>query len=68
MEIKITKSQNLKQKPDESTLVFGETFTDHMFVMDYNEQNGWHNAQILPYGNIELDPASMILQRRSTIV
>lgn len=61
MEIKITKSQNLKQKPDESTLVFGETFTDHMFVMDYNEQNGWHNAQILPYGNISLDPASMIL-------
>ena len=61
MEIKITKSQNLKQKPDESTLVFGKTFTDHMFVMDYNEQNGWHNAQILPYGNISLDPASMIL-------
>ncbi|MBQ3047998.1 MAG: branched-chain amino acid aminotransferase, partial [Clostridia bacterium] len=35
--------------------------TDHMFVMDYNEQNGWHNAQILPYANISLDPASMIL-------
>ena len=61
MEIKVTKTKNPKQKPDESTLVFGKTFTDHMFVMDYNEEKGWHNAQILPYGNIELDPASMIL-------
>ena len=61
MNINITLSKNLKQKPDENTLVFGQTFTDHMFTMDYNDQNGWHNAQILPYGNIELDPASMIL-------
>jgi len=61
MEIKITKTLNPKQKPQDSTLVFGKYFTDHMFVMDYNEQNGWHNAQILPYGNISLDPASMIL-------
>jgi len=61
MEIKITLNKNLKPKPDENTLVFGQTFTDHMFVMDYNEENGWHNAQILPYGNIQLDPASMIL-------
>ena len=61
MNINITLSKNLKPKPDENTLVFGQTFTDHMFTMDYNDQNGWHNAQILPYGNIELDPASMIL-------
>ena len=61
MEIKITLNKNLKPKPDENTLVFGQTFTDHMFVMDYKEENGWHNAQILPYGNIQLDPASMIL-------
>ena len=61
MEIKINRNPNPKQKPNESTLVFGETFTDHMFVMDYNKEKGWHNPQILPYGNIELDPASMIL-------
>ena len=61
MQIKITKNTNPKQKPKDSELVFGRFFTDHMFVMDYNEQNGWHNAQILPYANISLDPASMIL-------
>ena len=61
MDIKITKSKNLKQKPDDNNLVFGKVFTDHMFTMDYNAENGWHNAQIVPYGNIELDPASMVL-------
>ena len=61
MDIKITKSKNLKPKPDDNNLVFGKIFTDHMFTMDYNVENGWHNAQIVPYGNIELDPASMVL-------
>ena len=61
MDIKITKSKNLKPKPDDNNLVFGTIFTDHMFTMDYNVENGWHNAQIVPYGNIELDPASMVL-------
>ena len=36
MEIKVTLSQNLKQKPqDESKLGFGKLFTDHMLMMDY---------------------------------
>ena len=30
----------LKPKPDPSTLVFGKTFTDHMFVMDYTAEIG----------------------------
>lgn len=61
MEIKITKATTLKPKPEDKNLVFGRTFTDHMFVMDYSEENGWHNPQIVPYGNISLDPAAMIL-------
>ncbi len=61
MEIKITKATNLKPKPEDSNLVFGKVFTDHMFTMDYTEKDGWHNAQILPYGKIELDPACMVL-------
>ena len=61
MEIKITKATTLKQKPEDKNLVFGKVFTDHMFVMDYSEENGWHNPQIVPYGNISLDPAAMIL-------
>lgn len=57
----ITKTQNPKQKPDPSTLGFGEVFTDHMFIMDYDEGRGWHDPRILPYGPLMLDPASSVL-------
>ncbi|MDI2113699.1 branched-chain amino acid aminotransferase [Commensalibacter nepenthis] len=36
---------------------FGKVFTDHMLLVHYNEEKGWHNAHIKPYGNISLDPA-----------
>ena len=34
LDIKITKSTSLKEKPDENKLGFGKIFTDHMFLMD----------------------------------
>ena len=61
MDIKITKNQNPKQKPDANSLGFGKYFTDHMFLMDHDYENGWHNARIVPYGNISLSPASTVL-------
>ena len=60
MEIKITKVATPKAKPDPSTLGFGQIFTDHMFIMDYDEGQGWHDARIVPYGAIELEPAAMV--------
>jgi len=50
-----------KAKPVGRDIGFGKIFTDHMFMMDYDEGKGWHSAQILPYGPLELDPAAMIL-------
>ena len=32
-----------------------------MFIMDYTEGKGWHDARIVPYGPISLDPAAMVL-------
>lgn len=62
MEIKITKTVSPKEKPaDESKLSFGKIFTDHMFLMNYDEGQGWHDARIVPYGPIPLDPAAMCL-------
>lgn len=61
LNIKIEKSQNLKPKPDPHNLPFGDIPTDHMFVMDYTEGQGWHDARIVPYGPITLDPAAMVL-------
>ncbi|NOX80943.1 MAG: branched-chain amino acid aminotransferase [Deltaproteobacteria bacterium] len=50
----------LKAKPDPNKLGFGIYFTDHMFVMRWNRQQGWHNAEITPYQNFSLDPAAMV--------
>jgi branched-chain amino acid aminotransferase len=59
-DISITKSTTPKQKPDPAVLEFGKVFTDHMFVMDYDTGIGWHDARIIPYGPIALDPAAAV--------
>ncbi|MEA3428960.1 MAG: branched-chain amino acid aminotransferase [Thermodesulfobacteriota bacterium] len=61
MQLTITKSDILKPKPDDSNLGFGTIFTDHMFNMDYNPENRWHNPRIEPYTTIEMDPATAVL-------
>jgi branched-chain amino acid aminotransferase len=59
-EISITKNPNPKTKPDPATLEFGNVFTDHMFIMDYDAGKGWHDARIVPYGPLVLDPAAAV--------
>ena len=61
MEIKITETANPGIMPPESELGFGRVFSDHMLVMDYEQGIGWHNARIIPFGNISLHPASTVL-------
>ena len=61
-EISITKTTEPKAKPaDESKLGFGKIFTDHMFIMDYSEDLGWHDARIVPFGPLPIHPASTVL-------
>ena len=60
LNIKINKNNNPKAKP-EGALGFGQYFTDHMFIMDWNEGQGWHDARIVPYGPLEMSPASTAL-------
>lgn len=54
-------AQNKKSKPDMSKVAFGSYFTDHMFVMNYEEGKGWHSLRIVPYAPFELDPATTML-------
>ncbi|MBQ8826159.1 MAG: branched-chain amino acid aminotransferase [Oscillospiraceae bacterium] len=62
MEIKVTRTTSPKAKPEDQTkLGFGKIFTDHMFLMNYDEGQGWHDARIVPYGPISMDPAAMCL-------
>ncbi len=64
MEMKITvlpEEQRKKIPEDDMQLGFGRTFTDHMFLMNYDEEKGWHDLRIQPYGDLHLDPACMAL-------
>ncbi len=67
MEISITKTTEPAEKPDSSILGFGKYFTDHMFIMDYSQGEGWHDARIVPFGRFPIHPASTVLHYGSEI-
>ena len=59
--MRITRTAARKPKPKDSDLGFGTVFTDHMFVMDFQEEKGWYDPRIEPYGPFPLDPATAVL-------
>ena len=61
MDIRIVENETKNFIPKESELGFGQYFTNHMFVMDYEEGRGWYDARIVPFENISLHPASTVL-------
>ncbi|MBR3772133.1 MAG: branched-chain amino acid aminotransferase [Clostridium sp.] len=61
LDIRIEKTQNPKPIPGEDNpLKFGTIFTDHMFIMNYETGKGWHDARIVEYQPIVLDPSAMV--------
>lgn len=67
MNISITKAAQLKEKTPADQLGFGKVFTDHMFLMDWSSDEGWHDARIVPFGPIALHPACTALHYGSEI-
>ncbi len=61
MEITFTKTATPNEMPPEDKLGFGKVFTDHMLIVDYSAEKGWHDARIVPFGRISLHPASTVL-------
>ncbi len=60
MEIKIEKTKNPGKLGNLDGVAFGSVFTDHMFLMDYD--NGeWHDARIVPFGDFHIHPAALVL-------
>lgn len=47
--------------PDFENLEFGKNYTDHMFLMNYTPELGWHNHRIGPFENLSLSPATLVL-------
>lgn len=61
LDIKIRRTEHSRlASTDFENLPFGHVFSDHMFTADY-EDGEWKNFQIVPYGNIELNPAASAL-------
>ena len=62
MKITITPNPNHGTLPASDKLGFGTVFTDHMFLMDYTDRDGWHNARIVPFGpDLRRRPAASVL-------
>ena len=59
--IRITRAAAKKARPKDKDLTFGTVFTDHMFVMNFQEEKGWYDPRIEPYGPLSLDPAAAVL-------
>ena len=60
MQISYQQTTSPKTKPASSELVFGHNFSDHMFIMNYTEGQGWYDPRIVPYGPLQMDPSVMI--------
>ena len=65
--IELKLSESKKQKPLSDQLQFGKVFTDHMFIADYTEGQGWANHRIVPYEPLTIDPAAIIFHYGQTV-
>ena len=59
MAIRIVKTDAPKEKVSADKLGFGKVFSDHMFMMEY-EDGQWKDPRIVPFGNLSLHPASTV--------
>lgn len=67
MQLNITKiAQSRINKVDWDNLPFGKVFSDHMLVMEY-ENEEWKQPSIEPFENLSLSPATSVLHYGQTI-
>ena len=63
----IEPSTSPKPIPDASTLVFGQTFTDHMLTCKWNIERGWDRPVISEYKDLAISPAATVLHYAPTL-
>lgn len=59
--ISIQRTTSPKAKPSVESLGFGRYFTDHMLTATYSEGKGWHDAKVIPYQPLQMDPGASVL-------
>lgn len=61
LNIEVSRTLNSRlETTDFANLPFGRSFSDHMFVADY-ESGEWKNFQIVPFADISVSPAASAL-------
>ena len=65
--IRVNKTTAPKKHPKDADLGFGQIFTDHMFLADFQEEKGWYDPRVEPYAPIPLDPAAAVLHYAQAI-
>ncbi len=59
-------SQSRLAEIDFQNLKFGREFSDHMFSVEYRDGK-WQQPEIIPYGPLEMSPATSVLHYSQTI-
>ena len=62
----LTNQESRLGELDLDNVVFGETFSDHMFSMLY-ENGAWQKPAIIPYGSTPFEPGVMLLHYAQTV-
>ena len=65
--IRISRATTRKPRPQDHELGFGSVFTDHMFLAEFQEEKGWYDPRIEPYGPLSLDPDTAVLHSAQAI-
>jgi len=65
-ELQFTRTEAQRLPADERAAIlrdpgFGNHFTDHMVSIVWTTGEGWHDAEVRPYGPLVMDPASSVL-------
>lgn len=61
MDISVTKTEKSRvDQLDQSNIQFGKLYSDHMLVAHY-ENGEWQQAEIVPYGNLSLNPSTTFI-------
>ena len=61
MKLMIERAERLRERPAIDELGFGRHYADHMFVMDFRRDGGWHSPRIIPFQPFSFDPSALVL-------
>lgn len=60
----ITRNPHAKSAAERAAIMedpgFGQSFSDHMVLVDWEQERGWHDARVVPYGPLTLDPSATV--------